>query len=109
MATMPQIHPGPLMNTDNTSMARPSPQQKVAAALHAMSEQAKANNLAIVADLSEGSDEAHVAEHIRGMVAVTMGHLSADASAVTRNNAEQWQDWALDVADGVARTVPAGV
>ena len=74
-----------------------------------MSEQAKASSLAIVADLSEGADEAHVAEHIRGMVAVTMGHLSADASAVTRNNAEQWQDWALDVADGVTRTVPATI
>jgi hypothetical protein len=37
-----------------TSMARSSLQQEVAAALHAMSEQASANNLAIVADLSAG-------------------------------------------------------
>ena len=103
-------HPGSHVNSEITSMARPSPQQEVAAALHAMSEQAKASSLAIVADLSEGgNDEAHVAEHIRGMVAVTMGHLSADASATTRNNAEQWQDWALDVADGVTRTVPATI
>ena len=71
------------MNTDSNSMARPSAAQEADAALHAMSEQAKANNLAIVADLSEGSDEAHLAEHIRGMVAVTMGHLSADAPAIT--------------------------
>lgn len=63
------------MNSDNTSMARSSPQQEAAAALHPMSEQAKANNLAIVADLSMDSDEAHVAEHIRGMVAATMGQL----------------------------------
>ena len=97
------------MNADSNSMARPSAAQEADAALHAMSEQAKANNLAIVADLSEGSDEAHLAEHIRGMVAVTMGHLSADAPAITRDNAEQWQDWALGVADGAAQTVPAVV
>ena len=97
------------MNSEITSMARPSPQQEAAAALHAMSEQAKASSLAIVADLSEGNDEAHVAEHIRGMVAVTMGHLSADAPAITRNNAERWREWALGVADGVAQTVPVGV
>jgi hypothetical protein len=97
------------MNTESNAMARPSPQQEADAALHAITGQAKAENLSRVAELSEGTDEAHVAEHIRGIVAATMGHLSTDAPAVTRNNAEQWQDWALGVADGVARTIPAEV
>ena len=66
-------------------------------------------NLAAIAEMSEGADAAHVAAHIRGMVAATMGHLSVDAPTMTRNNAEQWQDWALGVADGVAQTVPAAV
>jgi hypothetical protein len=43
------------------------------------------------------------------MVAATISHLSADAPTLTRHNAEQWQDWALGVADGVALTVPAAV
>ncbi len=97
------------MNTDSNSMARPTPAQEADAALEAISGDAKAENLRRVAELSEGTDEAHVAEHIRGMVAATMGHLSADAPAITRNNAEHWQDWALGVVDGVARTVPAAV
>ncbi len=97
------------MNTDSNAMARPSPAQEAAAALQAITGQAKAENLSRIAELSEGTDEAHIAAHIRGMVAATMGHLSADAPAVTRHDAEQWQDWALGVADGVAQTVPAGV
>ena len=97
------------MNTDSNAMARPSPQQEADAALQAITGHAKAENLSRVAELSEGTDEAHVAEHIRGMGAATMGHLSADAPAITRDNAEQWQDWALGVADGVAQTVPAAV
>jgi len=63
----------------------------------------------VVAELSEGTEEGQVAEHIRGMVAATMGHLSADAPTMTRGNAERWQDWALDVADGVTQTRPATV
>jgi hypothetical protein len=43
------------------------------------------------------------------MVAATMGHLSADAPAITRSHAEQWQGWAVGVADGVAQTVPAPI
>ncbi len=97
------------MNTESNAMARPSPQREADAALQSLTEQAKAENLSSVAELSEGTDKAHVAAHIRGMVAATMGHLSANASATTRNNAEQWQDWALGVADGVAQTVPAAV
>lgn len=95
------------MNTESNAMALPSPAQEADAALQAITGQAKEENLSRVAELSEGADEAHVAEHIRGMVAVTMGHLSVNASATTRINAEQWQDWALGVADGVAQTAPA--
>ncbi len=97
------------MNNESITTARPSPAQEAEAALQAITDHAKAANLAVVAELSEGTDEGHVAEHIRGMVAATMGHLSADAPALTRNNAEQWQNWALGVADGVAQTVPAAV
>ncbi len=95
------------MNTESNAVARPSPPQEADAARQAVTVEAKAENLSRVAELSEGADEAHVAAHIRGMVAATMGHLSADAPAITRNNAEQWQDWALGVADGLAQTVPA--
>lgn len=97
------------MNTDSNAMARPSPAQEADAALQANTGQAKAENLLRVAELSDGAGEAQVAAHIRGMVAATMGHLSADAPAVTRDHAEQWQAWALSVADGVAQTVPASV
>ncbi len=97
------------MNTYAIPVAMPSMAHEANAAQNAVTDAAKAENLSIVAELSDSSDEAQVAEHIRGMVAATMGHLSADASASTRNNAEQWQDWALGVADGVAQTVPAGV
>ena len=47
------------------------------------------------------ADEGHIAEHIRGMVAATMGHLSTDASEATRSDAAHWQQWALGVADGM--------
>ncbi len=97
------------MNTEPNTMARPSPAQEADAALQAITGQAKAENLSRIAELSEGTDDAHVAEHIRGMVAATMSHLSADAPALTRLDAEQWQNWALGVADGVALTVPAAV
>ena len=97
------------MNTESTTMARPLPAQEAEAALQAVTVEAKAENLSRVAELSEGTDDAHVAEHIRGMVAATMGHLSADAPAITRGIAEQWQKWALGVADGVAQTAPAVV
>ena len=97
------------MNTDSNAMARPTPLQEADAALQAVTVEAKAENLSRVAELSDGADAAQVAAHIRGMVAATMGHLSADAPAVTRANAEQWQDWAMGVAHGVAQTVPAAV
>ena len=54
-----------------------------------------------IALLRADTDEAHIAEHIRGMVAATMGYLGGDASAATLQHAELWQDWALGVADGL--------
>lgn len=50
--------------------------------------------------LRDDANESQIAEHIRGMVAVTMAHLSSQKSDATRNDAEQWQEWALGVADG---------
>ena len=97
------------MNTDNTFMTRPSPQQETDAALFAITDPSKAGILNRTTELSKGTREAPIAEPIQGMVAVTMGHLSADASAITRNPAEQRQDWAMGAADGVAQTVPAAV
>jgi hypothetical protein len=42
-------------------------------------------------------------------MAMTMGHLSINATVTTQNYAEHWQGWALGVADGVERGVPAVV
>lgn len=99
------------MNIDTNSMALPTlaqtMAQEAAAALRAITDEAKAANMQRIAELSEGLDEAHSAEHIRGMVAATMGHLSGTASAASRNDAEHWQGWALGVADRVQRGVSA--
>lgn len=103
------VHQGPTMNTSIASVAPPTMAQQANAARNAVTDAATAENLSIVVELADGSDEAQVAEHIRRMVAATMGHLSADAPAITRNNAERWREWALGVADGVAQTVPVGV
>ena len=75
------------MNTESNAVARPSPAQEADAALQAITGQAKSENLSRIAELSEGTDDAHVAEHIRGMVAATMSHLSADAPALIRLDA----------------------
>ena len=109
VATMPQLHQGPLMNIASTSMAPSTLTHEADAAERACTEQAKADNLIQVAALSDGVDQAHVAEHIRGLVAVTMAHLAVDASTATVGHAEHWQGWALGVADGVERGVPAVV
>ena len=97
------------MNTDTTTMAHASRAQEAAAALHAISEQAKTENLALVAALSADANDTQIAEHIRAMVALTIGHLSVDAPATTRNHAAQWQAWALGVANGAVQTVPAAI
>ena len=109
MATMPQLHTGSLMNIASTSMAPSIGTQEADAAEFACTAQAKAENSKHVAALSDGVDQAHIAEHIRGLVAVTMAHLSVNASSATVGNAGHWQGWALGVADGVERGVPAQV
>ena len=97
------------MNTESTSMAPSIVTQEADAAERAITEQAKAENLIQVTALSDGVDQAHLNEHIRGLVAVTMAHMSANASSATVGNAEHWRGWALGVADGVQRGVPAVV
>ena len=95
------------MNIFTTSMAPSIGTQEADAAERACTAPAKAANLIQVTALSDGVDQAHVAEHIRGLVAVTKAHLSVNASVATMGNAEHWQGWALGVADGVERGVPA--
>ncbi len=58
-----------------------------------------------IAALREDSDQGHIAEHIRGMVAATIGHLPDEASDATRTHAAHWQQWALGVADGIESPV----
>ena len=58
-----------------------------------------------IAALRNDANEGHIAEHIRGMVAATMGHPSVHASDTTRKDAEHWQQWALGVADGLVLPV----
>ena len=97
------------MNIASTSMAPSTLTHEADAAERACTEQAKAENLIQVTALSDGIDQAHVAEHIRGLVAVTMANLSVNASAATVGNAKHWQGWALGVADGIEHGVPAAV
>lgn len=54
-----------------------------------------------IATLRDDTNEGHIAEHIRGMVAATMANLSTQASDATRNDSQHWQQWALGVADGL--------
>ena len=55
-----------------------------------------------IAALRDGNiDEGHITEHIRGMVAASMGNQPADVPDLARNHTEQWQQWALGVADGI--------
>lgn len=58
-----------------------------------------------IAALRDDAHEGHIAEHIRGMVAATMGHLSVESTDATKSDAQQWQQWALGVADGLALPV----
>ena len=97
------------MNITTTSMAPSIGTKEAEAAECACTAQAKAESLIQVAAFSDGVDNGHLAEHIRGLVAVTMAHLSVNASTATMGNANHWQGWALGVADGVERGVPAVV
>jgi hypothetical protein len=71
------------------------------AAHQANGDAAKADNLKALADLGTTADSAQQAAHIRGVVATTMAHLSAEATAATRNSAAQWETWALGLSDAL--------
>ena len=75
------------------------------AARHAIQTEAKATNARQVAALSAWADSGQQAEHIRGLVATTMAYLAPHASAATREDAAQWQAWALGLADGLDAAV----
>ena len=75
------------------------------AAHRAIGATAKAENLEALAELSDTADCAQQADHIRGIVAVTMAHLAADVTSATRDSAAQWQKWALGLSDGLTPAV----
>ncbi len=54
-----------------------------------------------IAGLCDSACNVYIAEHIRGIVAATLGNLSVRGSNVLRDDAEQWHHWALGVADGL--------
>ena len=54
------------MKTDTTTMARPSQAQEADAAERATSDQAKTENLAMFAGLSDAANDTHIEEHIQG-------------------------------------------
>ena len=65
------------------------------AAVLANGNDAKADNLKALADVAAHASQQQQADHIRDIVATTMAHIAADASRATRDNAAQWQQWAL--------------
>ena len=71
---------------------------EVSAVLHAIQPGSTAENTRQVKALSPWADGARQAEHIKEMVAVTMGHQSIDINAVIRKNAMKWQSWTLGLA-----------
>lgn len=75
------------------------------AAQNALATAAMEENLKALAELAESAGKHQQEEHIRGIVATTIAHLSSDATAATRELAAQWKAWALGLADGA---VPAG-
>jgi uncharacterized membrane protein len=79
------------------------------AAQQANGEAAKAVNLTALAQLHDSADSAQRAEHIRGIVATTIAHLAAVASAATRHSAAQWQAWALGLSDALVPDAPPAV
>lgn len=97
------------MNIASTPMAPSIGTQAADAAERACTAQAKAENSKHVAALPDGVDQAHGTEHIRGLVTVTIAHLSVTASTATVGHAEHWQGWALGVADRLERGMPAVV
>jgi hypothetical protein len=74
-------------------------------AQNALQSAAMEKNLLALAELAQSADRHQQGEHIRGIVATTIAHLSSDATAATRELAAQWRAWALGLADGA---VPSG-
>ena len=91
------------------TLTTPTPAQQAEAAQYATTIEAKTENTKQLASLADGTVEAHIAEHVRGMVAATVALVSINASATTQADAQLWQQWALGVADAVERGVPAVV
>jgi len=71
------------------------------AAHRAIGASAKAENLKALAELSATADRGQQVDHIRGIVAVTMAQIAADATLATRDSAAQWQKWALALSDAL--------
>jgi hypothetical protein len=92
------------MHTDNTATPAAMLANEADAALRAATSANKDENARHIEALRADANEDHIAEHIRGMVAATMGNLSVEASVVTRDNAAHWQQWALATAEGLAPT-----
>jgi hypothetical protein len=51
--------------------------------------------------LGSSADSSQQAAYIRGVVAMTIAHLAADATAATRDSTAQWQQWALGLNDAL--------
>jgi hypothetical protein len=77
------------------------------AAHRAIGASAKAENLKALAELSDTADRGQQVDHIRGIVAVTMAQIAADATVATRDSAAQWQKWALGLSEALPLGVPA--
>jgi hypothetical protein len=71
------------------------------AARDAVGSHAMEGNLKALAMLAESADRQQQAEHIRGVVATTMAHLSAQATTATQAHAAKWRTWALSLTDGL--------
>lgn len=86
---------------DTASTALNSPTSSSASDSHSCTaaEQIQTWNSEQIAELRDGNDARHIAEHIRGMVALTMGTLSVRTLNASLNDAHKWQQWALGVAD----------
>ena len=94
------------MHIDDTTPTSPLMLANEAdAAQRASTAQAQDESTKQIAALRDDANEGHIAEHIRGMVAATMGNLSVHASEITRNHAEHWQQWALGAAADLALPV----
>ncbi len=96
------------MITNTATLTTLTPAQQADAAQHATTAEAKTENTKQVAALADGTPGTHIAEHIRGMVAATVTHVSTNATTSVQADTDHWQQWALGVANGFERGVPTG-